>query len=54
MVVSLMFWGFANEITTVQQAKKYYPLFGIFANIALVFSGQFIRYTSNLSTKLPV
>jgi AAA family ATP:ADP antiporter len=43
VVVSLMFWGFANEITTVKEAKKYYPLFGMFANVALVFSGQFVR-----------
>ena len=36
VVVSLLFWGFANEITTVSEAKKYYPLFGMFANVALV------------------
>ena len=40
VVVSLLFWGFANEVTTVSEAKKYYPLFGMFANVALVFSGQ--------------
>ena len=27
VVVSLLFWGFANEVTTVNEAKKYYPLF---------------------------
>jgi AAA family ATP:ADP antiporter len=26
VVVSLLFWGFANEITTVDEAKKYYQL----------------------------
>ena len=54
VVVSLLFWGFANEVTTVDEAKKYYPLFGLFANIALVFSGQFIRYVSSLHKTLPV
>ena len=54
VVVSLLFWGFANEVTTVDEAKKYYPLFGLFANIALVFSGQFIRYVSSLHRSLPV
>jgi AAA family ATP:ADP antiporter len=54
VVVSLLFWGFANEVTTVNEAKKYYPLFGMFANIALVFSGQFVRYVSTLHTSLPV
>lgn len=54
VVVSLMFWGFANEITTVTEAKKYYPLFGMFANVALVFSGQFVRYVSQMKARLPV
>jgi len=53
VVVSLLFWGFANEVTTVNEAKKYYPLFGLFANVALVFSGQFVRYVSTLHTSLP-
>ena len=53
VVVSLLFWGFANEVTTVEEAKKYYPLFGMGANVALVFSGQFVRYTSQLGASLP-
>ena len=53
VVVSLLFWGFANEVTTVSEAKKYYPLFGLFANVALVFSGQFVRYVSTLHTSMP-
>lgn len=40
VVASLLFWGFANEVTTVDEAKKYYPLFGLGANVALIFSGQ--------------
>jgi AAA family ATP:ADP antiporter len=54
VVVSLLFWGLANEVTTVKEAKKYYPLFGLFANVALIFSGQFVRYVSNLHATLPV
>jgi len=53
VVVSLLFWGFANEVTTVDEAKKYYPLFGMGANVALIFSGQFVRYVSGLHTSLP-
>lgn len=41
-----MFWGFANEITTVSEAKKYYPLFGLMANVALIFSGQYVKFVS--------
>jgi len=48
IVVSLLFWGFANSCVSVDQAKKYYPIFGLFANVALVFSGQFVRIVSRL------
>ena len=41
VVVSLLFWGFANEITTIDEAKQYYPLFGLMANVALIFSGKY-------------
>jgi len=53
VVVSLLFWGFANDITTVTEAKQYYPLFGLMANVALIFSGQYVKYVSNLRTGLP-
>lgn len=48
VIVSLLFWGFANEISTVDEAKKYYPLFGMMANVALVFSGQYVKYVSQM------
>merc|ERR1712187_629195 len=53
VVVSVLFWGFANEICSVSEAKTWYPLFGLIANVALIFSGQFIRYVSNVRSKLP-
>lgn len=53
VVVSLLFWGFANEVTTVDEAKKYYPLFGLGANVALIFSGQYVRFVSDIRRKLP-
>jgi AAA family ATP:ADP antiporter len=48
VVISVLFWGFANEITSVPEAKKYYPLFGLGANVALIFSGQYVRYVAGL------
>jgi TLC ATP/ADP transporter len=44
---------FANEITSVDEAKKYYSLFGLMANVALIFSGQYVKYVSNLRVGLP-
>jgi ATP:ADP antiporter, AAA family len=53
VVVSVLFWGFANTIATVDEAKDFYPLFGLWANIALVFSGQAVRYFSDVRARLP-
>ncbi|CAK9324608.1 unnamed protein product [Citrullus colocynthis] len=52
VVVSVLFWGFANQITTVEEAKKFYPLFGLGANVALIFSGRTVKYFSNLRKHL--
>ncbi|GLJ47997.1 hypothetical protein SUGI_1013610 [Cryptomeria japonica] len=52
VVVSVLFWGFANQITTVDEAKQFYPLFGLGANIALIFSGRTVKYFSNLRKNL--
>ena len=32
----------------MKEAKKYYPLFGLGANVALIFSGLYVRYVSGL------
>ncbi|KAE9585847.1 hypothetical protein Lal_00010333 [Lupinus albus] len=52
VVVSVLFWGFANQITTVDEAKRFYPLFGLGANVALVFSGRTVKYFSNMRQHL--
>ncbi|KAL6495883.1 hypothetical protein OROGR_030446 [Orobanche gracilis] len=52
VVVSVLFWGFANQITTVDEAKKFYPLFGLGANIALIFSGRTVKYFSQMRQNL--
>jgi ATP:ADP antiporter, AAA family len=49
----LIIRSFANEITSVDEAKKYYSLFGLMANVALIFSGQYVKYVSNLRVGLP-
>ena len=36
IVLSLLFWGLANETTTLQEAALLYPLFGVGANIGQV------------------
>jgi ATP:ADP antiporter, AAA family len=52
-VLSLMFWGFANEISRVTEAKRFYTLLGFGANVALLISGPTIYYFSNIREHLP-
>lgn len=48
VVVSVLFWGFANQITTVKEAEDFYPLFGLGANVALIFSGRAVKVFSQV------
>ena len=41
------------QITTVDEAKQFYPLFGLGANVALIFSGRAVKYFSQVSQELP-
>lgn len=45
-IMSVLFWGFANEVTKVGEAKRFYILWSIGANIAGIFSGQATVYFS--------
>lgn len=53
VMLSLMFWGFANDITRVTEAKRFYALFGIGANLALLCSGPAIVLVSDIRRKVP-
>ncbi len=54
VATSLLFWGFANDITRVSESKRFYSLFGIGANIAMLISGPTIMYFSSIKNQLPV
>lgn len=45
-ILSVLFWGFANEVTSVPEARRYYGILMIGANIAGIFSGQASIYFS--------
>ncbi len=51
--ISLLFWGFANQITKVAESKRFYALFGIGANLAMFPSGMLIQKFANITTTLP-
>jgi len=50
MGVSLLFWQFANDITSTEEAKRFYPRFTQLGNLALIFSGYAILQLSNLKS----
>lgn len=52
-ILSLLFWGFANDTTKVSEAKRFYALFGIGANLAMLVSGPAIIIVSDIRQKLP-
>jgi len=43
VVLSMLFWGFANEVTKVDEAKRFYAIFALGANFSGIFSGEFAQ-----------
>lgn len=41
MMLSLLFWQFANKITKTSEAKRFYSMFGLLGNVALVLLGVY-------------
>jgi ATP:ADP antiporter, AAA family len=46
-VLSLLFWQFANAITPVKEARRFYGMFGFVGNFGLLLSGPMIIYVSS-------
>lgn len=40
IVLQVLFWGFANEITKIGEARRFYSVLSIGANIAAILAGQ--------------
>lgn len=52
-ILSLFFWQLANETTLSEEAKRFYPLFGVVGNIGLILAGRTTKYFSNMTASLP-
>lgn len=46
-VLSVLFWGFANQVTKIHEAKRFYGLFGVGANFSGIFAGQLSVFCCN-------
>lgn len=45
-MIGLMFWQFANHVVRMSEAKRFYGLFAVIGNFALVLSGQVVAFSS--------
>ena len=46
-ILSLLFWQFANAITPVVEARRFYGMFGFLGNFGLLLSGPGIMYVAH-------
>ncbi len=46
-MISLLFWQFANQITRTNEAKRFYGMFIVLGNVALILSGQVVVFCSS-------
>lgn len=44
MILTILFWGYLNDVTSSDEAKSFYPLCIFVGNCAGILSGQFSRY----------
>lgn len=46
-ILSLLFWQFANAITPIKEARRFYGMFGLLGNFGPLLSGILIIYVSH-------
>ncbi|HJD62980.1 MAG TPA: ATP/ADP exchange transporter Tlc1 [Rickettsia endosymbiont of Degeeriella rufa] len=54
LMLSLLFWQFANQITKTDEAKRFYSMFGLIANLALPVTSLIIGYFLHEKTQIVV
>jgi AAA family ATP:ADP antiporter len=52
LILGVLFWGFANEVTRVGEARRFYSVFCIGANCAAIFAGQVTSILPSTETNL--
>lgn len=48
IIVSLLAWGFANQVTKMHEAKRFYGIFGLGINFSGIAAGQLSIYISKI------
>lgn len=52
VVFALLFWQFVNTITSVDESKRFYILFGLLGQTGLYFSGSFLQLSPKIGKYL--
>lgn len=45
-ILTVLFWGFANAVTSIQEARRFYGVLGLGASMAAVIAGQTANFLS--------
>lgn len=48
MILTVLFWGLANEITKVEDSSRFYALFNVSSNLGSILAGQLPWFVMNL------
>lgn len=40
--LSVLFWQLANDINTIEESKRFYPMFGVISSFGIILSGYFL------------
>ncbi|GAX78096.1 hypothetical protein CEUSTIGMA_g5538.t1 [Chlamydomonas eustigma] len=46
VAISLLFWGLADDVCTMKEAKGIYPALGMLANVGLIVGGAWAKYVN--------
>lgn len=49
IILFVLFWGFANQVTKIHEAKRFYGLFGLGANLSGIVAGQVSIWVSRFA-----
>jgi len=44
--ISMLFWGIADDVCSMQEAKDWFPILGMIANVGLIFAGGWMKFVN--------